>query len=316
MVLEEYKVVKVLFVSSGNRGLSPIVKNQGDSLIEQGIEVEYYTIVGKGIRGYIRNISPLRKQLKKEAYDVVHAHYSMSGFVASLAGARPLVVSLMGSDVKQGFLYKQIIRLFAFLFHWKYLIVKSEDMKNSLGMKHVEIIPNGVNCNRFYPMNQKECQSVLDWDMNKKHILFPSNPARYEKNYQLLNAAIQILNDPQIEVHCMVDIPNEQTPIWYNAADVVVMTSLWEGSPNAIKESMACCRPIVTTRMGDVEKNLAGMEGCFIVGFDEEELAMKIRVVLDHIRLTAGRQRIDALGLSTVMIAHRIENLYTQVLDN
>lgn len=315
MVLEQHQIVKVLFVSSGNRGLSPIVKNQGDSLSEQGIEVEYYTIKGKGLKGYLRNISPLRKKLRSGSYDVVHAHYSMSGFVASLAGAHPLVVSLMGSDVKQGRIYKSIINFFAKVFHWRYVIVKSEDMSRSLGMKNVEIIPNGVNCNRFIPMNQRECQDLLGWNPEKRHILFPSNPARYEKNYPLLEAALRLLDDDSIEVHCLVNIPNEQTPIWYNAADVVVMTSLWEGSPNAIKESMACCRPIVTTRMGDVERNLAGLGGCYIVGFDGMELSQKIREAIDYNKSTNGEQQINKLGLSTVDIARKILNLYSQVLN-
>ena len=103
--------MKILFISSGNsvNGISPITKNQGVSLENAGISLEYYTIKGRGPRGYLNNVKPLKKLLKEQTYDVVHAHYAFSAFVATLAGAKPLVVSLMGSDVKVKSNYKIII---------------------------------------------------------------------------------------------------------------------------------------------------------------------------------------------------------------
>ena len=94
--------MKLLFVSSGNskNGISTIIKNQGVSLKNQDIELDFFTIEGKGIKGYLKSIPYLKKQLKENKYDIVHAHYSLSAFTASLAGAKPLIVSLMGSDVK------------------------------------------------------------------------------------------------------------------------------------------------------------------------------------------------------------------------
>ena len=93
--------MKVLFVSSGNAkdGISPIVRNQRQSLINQGIHVDFFTIKGKGFWSYFRHIFILRKYLKTNKFDIIHSHYSYSSYVAALAGARPLVVSLMGSDV-------------------------------------------------------------------------------------------------------------------------------------------------------------------------------------------------------------------------
>jgi len=56
--------MKVLFVSSGNSkfGISPIVYNQGESLKKEKIKVDYFTIKGKGIKGYIRSIKDLKKK--------------------------------------------------------------------------------------------------------------------------------------------------------------------------------------------------------------------------------------------------------------
>jgi hypothetical protein len=53
--------MKVLFVSSGNNniGISPIVKNKGESLQNEGISLSFFTNNGKGILGYLKNVSYL-----------------------------------------------------------------------------------------------------------------------------------------------------------------------------------------------------------------------------------------------------------------
>lgn len=308
--------MNVLFVCSGNRGLSPITKNQGDSLEKIGIAIQYFLIQGKGVKGYIRNARLLRQKLTENRFDVVHAHYSLSAFAASLAGAKPLVVSLMGSDVKARGLYKFIIKAFSYFFRWRKIIVKSEDMKESLGMADAEIIPNGVNVDRFCVIDKKECQRKLGWCYEKKHVLFPSDPARYEKNFNLLQKSVDLIDDSNIEIHCLIDIPNEQTPLWYNASDVVAMSSLWEGSPNAIKEAMACRRPIVTTNVGDVAFNLSNLEGCYVADNSTEHYASLLRKALLFDANTMGRERIDQLGLSSQQIASRLSRLYYEVAKN
>lgn len=303
--------MKVLFVSSGNNknGISPIIKNQGESLVKYAdSEIDYYTIEGKGIRGYLSNIKPLRRYYKKGGYDIVHAHYSLSAFVASLAGCKPLVVSLMGSDIKSNNTYKWLIRFFAFAFSWKEIIVKSDDMRESIGMKNIQVIPNGVDLERFHSMDKKECQLKLGWNTNHHHVLFAANPERPEKNYTLAEAAMKSINDNAIELHSLDNVPNEEMPVWFNAADVVLLTSLWEGSPNVIKEAMACNRPIVCTDVGDVKWLLNGCNGCFICSFNSAELVGKLRLAL---RLDAkGRERIVQLGLSNEMVAEKIIDIY------
>ena len=130
--------MKVLFISSGNSklGISPIIKNQGESLRKAGVDVSYYLIKGKGFRGYLKSIKPLKNFIKQNKVDIVHAHYSMSAFVGSLAGVKPLVVSLMGSDVQGGYLSKLLIKIF-YKLSWKTAIVKSVRMYNHLDIKKV-----------------------------------------------------------------------------------------------------------------------------------------------------------------------------------
>ena len=141
--------MNILFISSGNStsGLSPIILNQGNSLVSIGNSVSYYSIKGKGLKGYLRNIKPLKKYLKENKFDIIHAHFVWCGIIASLAGAKPLVVSLMGSDVKGNLMNKLLSIVFIKLF-WDKTVVKSEDMRRSLYISKVSVIPNGVDFNR------------------------------------------------------------------------------------------------------------------------------------------------------------------------
>jgi glycosyltransferase involved in cell wall biosynthesis len=311
--------MKVLFVSSGNSafGISPITKNQGNSLNNCGIEIYYFPIIGKGLINYIKNIFLLKQHLSINKYDIIHAHYSMSAFVAALAHAKPLVASLMGSDIKDGYLSKLCIKIFH-KFFWKYTIVKSARMINSLGLTNTSVIPNGVDTVAFNSKDKRACQKQLGWDYNKKHILFAANPSRPEKNHALAKQAFSIINKGNIELHSLIDVSPEQIPLWMNSADVVLLVSLWEGSPNVIKEAMACNRPIVSTDVGDVRWLLGETPGCYIVSFDPEDVALKLKTALEFSEKksqTKGRDKIIELGLDSETIAKRIISAYESVLE-
>ena len=305
--------MRVLFVSSGNNkfGVSPIIKNQGISLEKEGVELEYFTIKGKGVKGYFRAIFELKRHLKANSYDIIHAHYWLSGITAALAGAKPLVVSLMGDDVKANGFFRFIVSIFYYLF-WDKTILKSQDMCKSFGKKGVAVIPNGVDMQKFRPIDKRTALEVTGWDKNKRHILFTANPKRRVKNFPLAKEAFDLLDDKDLELHALKDIPNEKVPFFYNAADVVLMTSLWEGSPNAIKEAMACNIPIVSTNVGDVEDVIASTKGCFIAKADAKDIAQKIKEALKYQR-TTGRE--DIKHLSAQNIAKKIIALYKSLKE-
>ncbi|WP_062053353.1 glycosyltransferase family 4 protein [Aquimarina longa] len=305
--------MKVLFVSSGNtiHGISPIVFNQGNSLIKLGHEVSFFTIKGKGIKGYLKHIFILRKFLKQQSYDIVHAHYSLSAAVAAMAGGKPLVVSLMGSDVKASKALKYVIKIFSFLF-WKKIIVKSRDMKTSCGIATASIVPNGVDFSKFKPLSKKEALEITNWNPNNRHILFAANPKRKEKNYALTQSAYELLDHKDIELHSLIDIPNQQMPAYFNAADVIVLTSLWEGSPNVIKEAMACNCKIVAVNVGDISELIQNTEGCFVTSFDKIDISNKITKALEYHTKTTGRQ--DIVHLDSDIIASRLLTIYKEAL--
>ena len=50
----------------------------------------------------------------------------------------------------------------------------------------------------------------------------------------------------------MQGVAYADVPTWINASDVLLLTSLLEGSPTIVKEALACNVPIVSTPAGDV----------------------------------------------------------------
>ena len=307
--------MKVLFVASGNHGkVSPVVKAQGDSLVKAGAEVHYFLIKGKGIKGYLGQILPLRSYWKKGHFDVVHAHFSFSSYVASLARVKPLVVSLMGSDLKATRWNAKMIRLFSRVFHWREIIVKSKDMAADLQISGVHVIPNGVDTKLFVPMDKGLCRHKLGWGEGSKHVLFPANPNRSEKDFPLAQSVASLL-DGKVQLHVFVDVEHDDTVYYYNAADAVLLTSKWEGSPNVIKEALACCRPIVSTDVGDVRERTKDVEGCYVAKTRKpQEIACLLQKAIAFEGDTQSREKIIADSLDYVTVARKLIDIYKGII--
>ncbi|MDY0223050.1 MAG: glycosyltransferase [Desulfobacterium sp.] len=303
--------MKVLFVSSANRGsIGPIVKAQGESLSQLGIAVDFFGVTGKGAGGYLSNILPLRAHIRKTSPDMVHAHYSLCGIVAALTfAANPLVVSLMGSDTKTGLISRIGVRFFTGFF-WDRVIIKSSSMQRENYNEKFIVIPNGVDFDKFRSIQRKPAKS-------KKIILFLADPSRESKNFALARDAFDLLDTDTAELKVLYGIAQQDVPRIMNAVDVVLLTSKWEGSPNVVKEAMACNCPVVATNVGDVAWLFGDEPGYFLTGFDPQDVANNIRMALAFAEKkgkSRGRERIRKLGLDSETVARRIVGVYETVL--
>jgi glycosyltransferase involved in cell wall biosynthesis len=309
------KEPKILFVSSGNiRGIVPFIKSQGESLKDIGLELEYHLVMGKGLKGYVSNIRPLRSKIIEGKYDLIHAHYGLVGLLALLTlSGRPIVLSMMGGDAYgsfdahgkrvKGSYFQMFLSQIAMLFSSQ-IIAKSENILSHVPYKFKStVIPNGVNFNIFKPDGK---------DLKTNKILWLANPNDPRKNFKLLQDALELLNDVNVELITPYPISHNEFPAYLNGASVFVLSSYSEGSPNVIKEAMACNIPIVSTNVGDVTEIIGETNGCYIANFEPGDMADKIRRALDYGRRTTGRE--DVRHLEAPEVARRIIKVYDKAI--
>ena len=217
----------------------------------------------------------------------------------------------MGSDVNNSNkFFKEIIKFFSNNL-WSSVIVKTLNMKLNINLKDVNVIPNGVDFNKFSEIDKLKAQNKLNWKSKYKNILFASDPLRKEKNYKLAKESIDLLKE-NIKINYLKNIRREDVYLHYNAADVLLLTSIHEGSPNAIKEAMACGCSIVSTDVGDVKEIIKNTKGCFIADFNKFDIADKISKALKFNKKTNGRKNVSYL--KSEIIAKKIKNLHMEVI--
>jgi len=187
-------------------------------------------------------------------------------------------------------------------------------MQLALKKLQVEIIPNGGVIIVFKLMNRIIAQEYLNWDNNKKHFLFPADPSIEIKNFPLCEQAIRILRNDNYVLHTLGGVERKDMPYYYNASDVVIFTSKGEGSPNVIKEAMACNCKIVSVAVGDVPERFKEVKGCFLCQYKVEDIAQKIIEALNFPdKEVTSRQAI--LSLNSTLIAERLSEVYRSVMS-
>jgi glycosyltransferase involved in cell wall biosynthesis len=298
-----------------------------------GLEVEVMLVNRwkSGVRTYLTMGVELRSRIEQFQPDVVHVMYGgvLAERVTRIVKDRPTVVSFCGSDLLGEYLSGSIRRICS-----EYgilashiaarravgVVVKSRNLEEALpatvDRSKVRIIPNGVDLERFRPLNQVDCRNKLRWDPSKLHVLFPTNAGDPRKRLYLAQAAIDEANRLGLNavLHQLRGVPHDEVPTWLNASDVVLLTSLHEGSPNVIKEALACNVPVVSVDVGDVCERVDGIEGCHIVLPDPDDLGIKLGLVAARKGRIVGRERMQSLSLEQTAL--HLESFYHHVLES
>jgi glycosyltransferase involved in cell wall biosynthesis len=102
--------------------------------------------------------------------------------------------------------------------------------------------------------------------------------------------------------------------MWLNASNVLLLTSLTEGSPNIVKEALACDLPVVSVEVGDVSERIREIEGCYLALSEPDDLATKLRMVHSGPGRVPGRVRMQ--GLSLEQVALRLRDFYSELLES
>ncbi len=308
----DFSKLKILFVysSQGLFARTHLVTTQGQSLEKAGISVEYYDIPGTGKYTYLKHIKLLREYIKKKHFDLVHAQFGYSGFTCALAGCKPLVVSLMGTDYRLEKASSILTRIFA-KFFWDCTIVKSKKMYDALKLDKARIIPNGIDFSRFKVIDREIARRQVGFN-SSAHVLWVSDPERKEKNFDLAREALAHLDTEDVELTVVNNVELDQVPFYYYAADVLLVTSKWEGSPNVVKEAMACSLPIVSTDVGDVTNTINDTNGCYITQAIPEAVAKAVDTALHYGKRTNGREKVKHLDVD--FISKKLMETYHSIL--
>lgn len=304
--------MKLLIVASYNKGrFAPFIVEQAEAIAKTGVEVDYFGVTGKGIKGYLGNLGRLKQKIKEFKPDIIHAHYGLSGLLANLQRKIPVVTTYHGSDIndpKVLRLSKIAIRLSA----WN-IFVSEKCVKMSGVASKYSLLPCGVDLDKFQPRSKQEARKVLDWDNNGKYVLFAGAFDNEVKNAPLAKAAVSLL--PGVTLVEMKGFSRDQVANLFYAADAFLMTSLMEGSPQVIKEAMVCGCPIVSVDVGDVAEITNGVDGCYIVDRDALIIAEKLKIVLDDTKRILGLDIIVNKGLDNDKVAYKLLRIYESLLS-
>lgn len=303
--------MKVLIVCSTNSGsIAPFILEQGEALVGLNVMVEYFTIQGKGIAGYLGNYKRLLAKINEFNPDIIHAHYGLSGLLANLQRKVPIITTYHGSDINNFFIFPFSGLCMMLSAH---NIFVSEKIRQKSGQFHKHsVIPCGVDTERFAPIGKEVARKELSLNATKKYILFAGSFQDTVKNASL--ALDAIVSFPDMELLELKGYSREQVALLLNAVDVALMTSYTEGSPQFVKEAMACNCPIVSVPAGDVPEVTKNTDGCFISTYEPADVAEKLCMAFDFGKRTEGRKQILELRLDSESIAKRILEVYNLFL--
>jgi glycosyltransferase involved in cell wall biosynthesis len=307
------------------------VEQQIVSLKQLGLDVAVMFVdrMQRGMRAYLGFGRKLRVMVAKFDPDIVHVMYGgvMADAVTHTINDRPTVVSFCGSDLLgenlSGRLRKLISEYGVRASHKAArratgVVVKSKNLQDALPIyipqSKVRVIPNGVDLERFQPLDRDQCREQLGWRKDVFHVLFPANGGDRVKRGDLAHAAIETLKERGIsaQIHQLQGVLHNEVPIWLNASDSVLITSLHEGSPNILKEALACDVPVVSVDVGDVRERIKGIEGCYLSCPIPNDLAAKLSLIHSGKRRVAGRIKMQELSLER--IAADLKSFYDDVV--
>lgn len=325
--------MKVLYVtpfdlSASNVSGGVFADRQICSLENAGVDADVLVIRGNtSFRESRRNFQRLRRRLAAGGHDVVHAQYgSVTALVTCLAGKRrvPVVVSFCGSDLNgtpsvsrvRSWLGVVVSQLAATLADG--VICKSEALARRIWLKHrrLLVMPNGVDLAQFRPLDRQECRRRLGIGSDDVCLLFNNgngDPVKRLDQAEIVTERVaRCLPQRAVRLLVLRAVAPSDVVYYLNAANVLLITSDMEGSPNILKEAIACRTPVVSYPVGDAGDRLAGVTFGRVVPRDPIQMADAVRdFVLDPPKPDLDAEVLAAIDQETV--AKQILEFYRTV---
>ena len=316
--------MKLLVIASDKGGhFAPFIEEQIAALQARGVQIIRYGVTGHGIMGYLRELPALRRLIRAERPNLVHAHYGLSGLLANLQRIVPVVTTYHGSDIN----LPNVLRFskIAMRLSSYNIFVSKRNIAIAQPKDKYTLLPCGVNIPK--PWNEMQTQWVEQLTLNQwvqkklkadvKHVLFAGAFDNAVKDASLAKAAINELAIEGVKVE-LIELKgynrDQVNALMYNC-HALLLTSKTEGSPQVIKEAMVCGCPIVSVDVGDVAERVSGVEGCYVVSTREPSaIAEALRKAIAFEGKTNGRERIQEMGLSNEQVAERLMAIYQSLV--
>lgn len=344
-----FKSMRILLVSRYKpqfaNHILPFVVEQGAALRQLGNQVDCFLVQGKGLLSYFRQVGPLKEKIREFRPDVVHGHYGLSGITTVLAckelpkTIRPKCVVTFHNGETLG--WKQNLLSSSFSLLADYVIYVAQHIRelSYFKAKRYAIMPCGVNLEELPIIPYEEARQQLAFAHQTKYILFGGTFDNKRKNVQLLFDALNLMSDKpcftaehpsgvikngvSVEVLEMRGLSREECTLRMCACDLFALPTHSEGSPQALKEAMACNCPIVATDVADIKELLGDIAGHYLLrnprhtkkywDADESsiaEMAELLAQALSTSARTKGRERIVAYNLTNNQIAQQLLDIY------
>jgi glycosyltransferase involved in cell wall biosynthesis len=271
-------VVTAMYPRPGNEDSGAFVMHQVEQLRALGHTVDVLDFRGDRSKlEYLKAAVEVFRRTRHKRYSVVHAHYGLTGLPALFRSSTPLVISLHGSDALVGW-HEPLLSRVACKFADATIVASSKIARRIPG----DVIPCGVDLAVFEPKPKTEARQRLRLELDRKYVLFPFNPTRSIKRFDLASGAVAKLAGEGVDIELLTvsKIPNREMPWYYSAADVMILCSNSEGSPTAVKEALACNLPVVSTNVGDVTEITQGIAGVQLTEQTAASLAGALKRVL------------------------------------
>ena len=302
------------------------VKRQISSIEKEGIEIRKFFLLSRtSPRLVIQEGVRLAEDIKKFKPDIIHAQYgTMTGFLCSFFVSHRRVITFRGSDINfiKGInpIRSLVGKILSNISIWRAdaVICVSENLKKNLwwGQEKTVVIPNGVNPEVFYPISKYEARKQLGLDQFSKLILFNAGGYRALKRMDLAEEVLKYIKKSIPNAELLIldgTIPADDVYLYHNAAECLLVTSDKEGSPNIVKEALACNLPVISVDVGDVRKRLRGVSCSRIVSRNPENIADAVVEVLAQWKRSNGRDTVNKF--SEQEVAKEIIQLYFNILN-
>lgn len=320
-------VVTNLYPTPAYPSYGAFVANQVRALQRAGVAVDVEFINGRAsTAAYAAAPFRIRRLARRSRFDLVHAHYGLAGW-AAMFQELPLVVSFVGDDLlgtprKGGrlTLKSRIARRLGQMAGHRAaaLICVSENLRQALDRPEdrarARVIPYGVDTDAFSPGDRARARARLGVSQEERLVLFPNTPTEPRKRLDLAEAAMARLDASLRARLWVVDgVPHERMPDYFRAADCLLLTSDWEGSPLVVREALTADLPVVSVDAGDVRQWLERVPGCRLVARDPAPIAQALGEVLQGPRHVDGAPIRAELAIDRVVA--RVIEVYHHVLQ-